>query len=88
MRCVSTEIAVMFDDDRHPIVAFLAWQQCDTEVNQGIDTCCNFIHAFFYICIKMKQTRGTRSCQERCRRRAERAVDGDIQDEDEVCTGD
>ena len=36
----------MFDDGRHPIVALLTWQQCDTELNLGIDTCCKFMGFF------------------------------------------
>ena len=37
----------MFDDGRHPFVALLARQQCDTEVNLGIGTCCKFM--FFFL---------------------------------------
>ena len=44
---LSADWGSMFDDSRHPIVALLAWQQCDTELNLGIDTCCKFIWFFF-----------------------------------------
>ena len=37
----------MFDDGGHPFVALLARQQCDTEVNLGIGTCCKFM--FFFL---------------------------------------
>ena len=47
LRCVSMEIVVMFDNGRYPIVALLARQQCNTEVNLGIDTCCKFMFFFF-----------------------------------------
>ena len=52
----------MFDDGRHPFVALLARQQCDTEVNLGIGTCscCKFM--FFFV--KMKQMRRTRSSRD------------------------
>ena len=36
----------MFDDGRHSIVALLARQQFDTEINLGIDSCCKFMVFF------------------------------------------